>query len=194
MTNNCLIYDFETLGKTPANSVVVCLALLPFSESRYTTDPYTYNELLRSARLIKFNVAEQVNKYGRLIDKDTLKWWSEQSKEAQQLLKPSDQDIPLEELHDILLSFGKPKKIYTRGNTFDPPFLESILAAVNKTDPFEWWNIRDSRSMIEGLSFGSGLKHGFIPPELKEVFIPHNPIHDIAIDIMRMQSLVIAIS
>jgi len=192
MKNNCIIYDFETLGKDPRESVVLSMAALPFTEERFVTDnPYTYNELLMNAKFIKFNVKEQVEVYGRKVDKETLEWWSKQSPEARKSLAPSKDDAPLIELHpflmDLLNNPKDAKKIYTRGNTFDPIFLESLLQNINQVDPFPWWNIRDTRSMIEGMTFGTDIRNDFMPDELKEHFIHHNPIHDIAIDVMRLQ-------
>lgn len=194
MKNNCIIYDFETLGKNPNESVVLSMAALSFTEERFTTDnPYTYNELLMNAKLIKFDVKEQVELYDRKIDKETVEWWSKQSAEARKSLAPSKEDVPLVELYPFLMDLidepKKVKKVYTRGNTFDPIFLESLLRNINKLDPFPWWNVRDTRSMIEGMSFGADIRNDFMPDELKEHFVHHNPIHDISIDVIRLQTL-----
>lgn len=192
MKNNCIIYDFETLGKNPRESVVLSMAALPFTEERFVTDnPYTYEELLYSTKFIKFNAQEQVGKYGRKIDKETLEWWSKQPPEARLSLTPSEDDVPLVELYPFLMDLlndpKDAKKIYTRGNTFDPLFLESLLQNINQVDPFPWWNVRDTRSMIEGMTYGTDIRNNFIPDELKEVFVAHNPIHDVAMDVMRIQ-------
>lgn len=192
MKNDCVIYDFETLGKKQNESVVLSMAALPFTEERFTTDnPYTYNELLMNTKYIKFDVKEQVEVYGRKVDKETVEWWSKQSAEARKSLAPSKDDAPLAELYPFLIDLiddpKKAKKIYTRGNTFDPIFLESLLQNINKPDPFPWWNVRDTRSMIEGMTFGTDIRNDFIPDELKEHFVHHNPIHDVAIDVMRLQ-------
>lgn len=192
MKNNCIIYDFETLDKNPRESVALSMAALPFTEEKFVTDnPYTYSELLMNAKFIKFNVKEQVEVYGRKVDKETLEWWSKQSPEARASLAPSKDDVPLTELYPFLMDLidnpKDAKKIYTRGNTFDPIFLESLLQNISQVDPFPWWNVRDTRSMIEGMTFGTDIRNDFMPDELKEHFIHHNPIHDVAIDVMRLQ-------
>ena len=191
---DCIVYDFETLGQKPT-SAVLCLAALRFNEDRYLSDrPYTYKELLDSARFIKFSVREQVEMYGRRIDKSTIDWWKEQPREAQELIKESETDRPLAEIapffQDLIIDPSQISKVYTRGNTFDPIFLDSILENVKSPEVYNWWTVRDTRSMIDGLSFGSGLKNSFMVPGLEESFIHHNPIHDIAMDVMRMQFLV----
>lgn len=195
MSKDCIIYDFETLGQKPT-SAVVCLAGLRFNEDRYLSDnPYTYREILDSAEFIKFSVKEQVEAYGRGIDKSTIDWWKSQPKQARELLDPSDADQSLSEIVPFFKNLigGDPSqigKVYTRGNTFDPIFLDSVLANLRVPELYNWWSIRDTRSMIEGLSFGTGLKNSFIVPDLEDVFVAHDPIHDIAMDVMRMQYIV----
>lgn len=194
MKNDCIIYDFETLGQDQRKSVVLSMAALAFTEDRFTSEnPYTYEELLYSAKFIKFNAQDQVNRYKRTIDKDTLEWWSKQPPEARKSLTPSKDDVLLVELYpfimDLVDSPNSVKKVYTRGNTFDPMFLQYLLEDLGKKDPFPWWTVRDTRSMLEGMAFGSDINNKFIPEELKSVFVHHDPIHDISMDVMRLQTL-----
>jgi len=193
MSKDCIIYDFETLGQKPT-SAVLCVAGLRFNEDRFVDKPYEYKELLDSAQFMKFSVREQVEIYGRPIEKSTIDWWKEQSKEAREILEPSETDRPLVDictffssLYDDPSSIGK---VYTRGNTFDPIFLDSILASIKSPELYNWWSVRDTRSMIEGLSFGTGIKNSFMVPGLEDSFVHHDPIHDIAMDVMRMQFIV----
>ncbi len=194
--NNACIFDFETLSQEQTNGVVLSMAMVNFSESRFTSDiPYTFDELVQNTKMIKFNVEEQVKKYNREINRDTLTWWSEQGELAKQQLKPSDDDVSIDQLYNffILNKSANVKKVYTRGNTFDPIFLEYIMRQTNNPMPYDWWEVRDTRSLIEGLSWGADLKHSFIPDGCKN-FIAHDPKHDIAMDVMRLQVLVQAIS
>jgi hypothetical protein len=172
----------------------VSLACLEFDTNRYTQgDGYSYEELLENAKTIKFNVEEQVKKYGRTIQKSTLDWWKKQGAEAQKQLQPSDDDVSISELHNWLTTnFDIPsaKAVWTRGNTFDPIFLRTILESVGDADPFtQWWAIRDTRSFLDGMLYGSDIKNTFVPDELGEKFIGHDPKHDIVMDVMRMQYL-----
>lgn len=194
--NNACIFDFETLSQEQTRGVVLSMAMLNFSESRFTSDiAYTFDELVENTFTIKFNVEEQVRKYKREINKDTLKWWSAQGQLAKEQLKPSDGDVSIAELYGFfIVNKGvNVNKIYTRGNTFDPIFLEYIMRQTNNPMPYNWWEVRDTRSVIEGLSWGSDLKNSFVPPNCDN-FIAHDPKHDIAMDVMRLQTLVQAIS
>jgi len=195
MTNS-LIFDFETLSTDRYNGVVVSLAILKFSEDNFTINTgYTFSELVNSAKLLKFDVQDQVKNYNRVIDKKTLEWWNEQGTEAKKQIIPSDRDKSINELYDFFISVSdnNTDKVYTRGNNFDPIIFENIMDQLHKPQPYRFWQLRDTRSIIEGLSWGSGLRNNFIP-EGCEDFIHHNPIHDIAIDVMRIQALVRAIS
>ena len=192
--DNAVIYDFETLSQDTIKGVVTCLAILKFDESRFLNKPYTFKELVDDAKVIKFDVSEQVKKYGRKIDKSTLDWWGDQGPEAKEWILPSDKDKDIDELYDFFVESMGPTaiKFYTRGNTFDPILLESIMKQTHKPLPYNWWEIRDTRSVVEGLAWGSELDNKFIPPDCDE-FVKHNPTHDIALDVMRIQKLVQAI-
>lgn len=193
--DDCVIYDFETLGQDQRNSVVLSFAMITFSERHYKSDPYSFQELVNKAKFIKFDVEDQV-KNGRKINQETLVWWKEQGKEAQAQLRPRPDDKPLSALYSFIkenTKDAKIKKSFTRGNTFDPMFLQYIMEETGHKDPFHWRTVRDTRSMIEGMSFGMKLDNGFTPSEIENQFIKHDPCHDVAMDIMRMQLLAQAI-
>ena len=194
--NECVIYDFETLSQDTQRGVVTSFALLSFSEKRYISNPYTYEELVSNCAYIKFDVEEQVRSFKRTMSKETIDWWAEQGDEAKKQITPSKDDVSIRELFKFIhdnMDLKNHKKAYTRGNTFDPIFLDSVLKQCNLSNPMHWRTIRDTRSMIEGMSFGMDLKNDFMPGDLEKKFVKHDPCHDIAIDVMRMQLLAQAI-
>jgi len=194
--NECVIYDFETLSQDTQRGVVTSFALLSFSEKRYISNPYTYEELVESCAYIKFDVEEQVRSFKRIMSKETIDWWASQGDEAKKQITPSSEDVSIKELHSFLcdnIDLKNHKKAYTRGNTFDPIFLDSVLKECNFYNPMHWRTIRDTRSMIEGMSFGMDLMNDFMPGDLEKKFVKHDPCHDIAMDVMRMQLLAQAI-
>lgn len=185
------IFDFETLSQNPYDGVVVSMAMVNFNELRFRSNPYSYHELLSETKFIKFNVEEQVKVYNRKIEKSTLDWWSKQNDEARKVLNPSKDDRSITELYDFFFN-NMPDysgKVYTRRNTFDPMFLTSLMKAIDKPEPYEWWDVRDTISYIEGLAGGTWIDSKFIPQGLEENFVPHDPRHDIVMDIMRIQFL-----
>lgn len=186
------IYDYETLSKDMINGVAVNLAAIIFDESRFVKEPYEFEELLEIAHFIKFDVKEQVEKYGRTIQKDTLDWWMKLGPEVRSMIKPSADDVSIELVYEFFkntLEIQNCERVYTRGNTFDPIITETLHRNIGKVDPVKWWVIRDVRSLFEGMTYGHKIKNNFIPEGLESKFIAHNPIHDIAMDIMRFQYL-----
>jgi hypothetical protein len=200
--SKCIAYDFETLGtgqsvearaKKQQRPAVVNVAFIEYDDTRFTSDPYEYDDLLEKVVFIKFDVADQVKNYGRTIERDTLQWWNTLPPEAKKQIKVMPNDVSIREINNILskhFDIDKVKKIYSRGR-FDHNFLESLCIDIGEPNPFPFWVEKDIRSFIEGLSFGTTLKNDFIPSEeLKKKFIKHNPVHDVAMDIMRMQTLI----
>lgn len=192
------IYDFETLGQEFETSPVLSLGFLEFNGDKFLSEnPYTYDELLGATGYIKFNVEEQVKKYGKKIQKETMDWWLQQGAEAKKVLKPSKSDKSIEVLNDTLrdyfIHFKNINKTWTRGNTFDPMFLRQILRDCGHDDPFPWWSIRDTRSYIDALLIGSDMNNRFVLPEWETKFVHHDARHDIVVDVLRMQELVRAI-
>lgn len=197
-----LIYDYETLGTDPSTCAVCSLAMLKYDEDRFLSiEPYTFQELVNSAYDVKFDIIDQVKNYGRIIEKSTLEWWQEQPKELRnRVLEPSDKDISISELFDVFVKFIGYDKIdlsYTRGNTFDPVITFHLLKITNPSvksklhDQLHHWStVRDVRTFIATMAYGVELSTTFIPDGLESEFEAHNPIHDIAMDVMRMQSLV----
>jgi hypothetical protein len=194
--NECVVYDFETLGQDQQDSVVISFAMLPFSEKRFIEQPYEYEELVDNCKYIKFDVEEQVSSFGRKINMETVKWWNEQGDAAKKQIRPSKDDKSITQLYDFIVNAvecSKVRKSYTRGNTFDPMFLQYLMRDTGHPDPFHWRTVRDTRSMIEGMSFGMKLDNGFTPGDLVTKFVKHDPCHDVAMDVMRMQLLAQAI-
>ena len=112
-------------------------------------------------------------------------------------MKPNpEEDVSIADLNSWMI-VNRPmnlEKVFTRRNTFDPVFMSSLMKATGNPDPYDWWLVRDTISFIEGLSFDSGLKNNFIPEGLDEHFVAHDPRHDIAMDVMRMQTVIQAVT
>lgn len=194
--DNCTIFDFETLSQNPQNGVVISMAMLNFSTYKFVDEtPYTYEDLLEKCDYIKFDVKDQVTNWGRKIEKETVEWWKNQSTEAQNTIKPMSTDQSIADLYGFFVvnKATNMSKVYSRRNTFDPIFMTSLMKATGNPEPYDWWLVRDTISYIEGLSHGIELKDNFIPEGLEEKFVKHDPRHDIAMDVMRIQTLVRAV-
>tara|TARA_B110000902_G_scaffold227489_1_gene266853 strand:- start:1136 stop:1729 length:594 start_codon:yes stop_codon:yes gene_type:complete len=188
-----VIYDYETLGTDTRNAPILSLAIMNYDPDRFMSEtPYTFKELCSRAAEYKFDIMEQVKSFGKVINKETLDWWKKQPKELRDAqLTPTPDDLSITELNACFKNHcHQSDAIFTRGNTFDPMITTFTLADQGLGEPYNWGKVRDTRSFIEGLSYTSGLNNKFIPEGLEDVFVAHDPIHDIAIDVMRMQSII----
>jgi|TARA_R110000822_G_scaffold197597_1_gene335590 hypothetical protein len=192
--NDCVIYDFETLSVDVNRGVVLSLGLLTFSRARFTNNPYSYEELLDSSVGIKYDVKKQVEVYDRKISKSTLDWWNKQPKETTaSVMVPSEDDKDISETYNFFVknvNINNLKTVFSRGNTFDIPFFEGILNDTGKKVPYPFWMVRDTRSFLDGLLWGSDVKNDYIPEGCAEKFVKHDARHDCVMDVMRMQTVI----
>ena len=188
-----VIYDFETMSQNALNGAVVCIAAIEYDEKRFISNPYTYKELVDMSQYRKFDIKEQLEKYNRKIQKEALEWWKKQKPEVLQLIQPSSEDVSITELYPFLIDemhMATASKVFTRGNTFDPIIVRTIFEELGLKDPTPYWSIRDVRSFIEGFTFGTDIFHAFVPKDAENDFIAHDPRHDVAMDVYRMQFLI----
>ena len=192
-----LIYDFETLSQDGIDGAIVSLAALKFDDRRFVKNPYEYDELLNDVYELKFDIEDQVKNHNRKIQKSTLEWWKKQDKAAIEKLKPSPDDLSIEVIYDFMtkeMDIANAWRVYTRGNSFDPVFFASVCKHFGHEDPTKWWNIRDTRSLFDGMTWGYNISNKFIPEEYKDRFVAHDPAHDIVMDVIRFQTLVRSLS
>lgn len=189
----CMIYDYETLGQNPNAAPVLSVAIYAFDDNDiHEHCDITIKQIVADSVFAKFDVAEQITKYNKEIDPSTVEWWRQQSKEAQKILQPSSEDISISKLPQLFADAGSSmcERVYTRGNTFDPIFTTQICRDLNVSEPYDWWTIRDMRSLIEGMSYGSGIKNNFMPPTVNDHdVVLHDPRYDIALDVLRIATL-----
>jgi len=185
-----IIYDIETLSQDQHRGVIVSIALLNFDMNRLMHGKaYEWDELIGDVQFLKFDVESQVKKYGRTICTDTLNWWKNQGPEAQKQLTPTPDDVDISELYSWFVSntSSDVDMAFTRNNTFDPVFVQYICSQFGDPMPHKWWVIRDTKSLLNGMTWGQDISDKFIPDGLESKFIAHDPRHDVVMDVMRIQ-------
>jgi hypothetical protein len=196
-----LVLDFETLGVDTNQCVAVSCAYTIFEWNTFNTDPgYTLDELLGKIKMDKFDVMEQKEKYGYVIEPATLEWWSQQDKDIRKCIKPDPaKDISLVQFVENLKEYVKGRKIvrvWSRGNNFDIPIIARIARDVgdNVNNIYPYWAVRDIRTYLDTKTGFTVKDLGFMPAtgdaeraELQKRFRKHDPIHDVAYDILRLQ-------
>lgn len=194
--DNTLVFDFETLG-TSQDSVILSATVLTFNSIRFLKNShYEFEELVQKAVTQKYSVEEQVKNHGRKIDPETLEWWSNQDKVAKRILKPSPADVSIDVMPDLfregIAKMRTLKRVYTRG-TLDVILMHSVARQLGRPEFYPYYLWRDTRSTIEAITSFIGvddkLTQSFIPREAEGKFVQHVPEHDVALDVMRLQSI-----
>jgi hypothetical protein len=205
MKNNkiAFFYDFETLGQDMNNCVVLCCAGIAIDSKTFLEKEWQFDELYEKAKIIHFDCLEQKNEYGWQIEQGTCDWWENSvSKEVRKtIFKNADKRKSVKEFLPWLNSFddinyGRVDKWMSRGQGFDMKIAHRLIAVsdtdINKHMP--WWDTRDTRSFIEGLSYGTDISNKFIPTDnyagLPDNPDLHDPITDIVVDVLRIQYLI----
>jgi len=193
------IIDFETIGQNAMKCPIVDAAYVVFDWDRFNSDPYSFLELTSLVKTDKFDVKDQVNN-GCSFGKDDLAWWQRQSSEAKANLKPSENDLTIEEfsvnIFKYLREVGKVEYWWSRGNTFDPVLLERVMNKLDQhllmNEYLRWWRVRDIRTWIDA-KFDFSTKNGFVPiadvEYWENTFIGHDSTHDVAADVLRLQAI-----
>jgi hypothetical protein len=193
------IFDFETIGADANICPVLECSYFTFDSERFATNPYTFNELTQTIVKIKFDLEHQRSEHKLTFAAEDLEFWKKQGKNAMKKFLPSDEDHTLSEFIDKLIQYvnvTKPKYWWSRSNTFDPVILWRLARytdntkALNKALPYN--KVRDVRTYIDA-KFNFTTENGFcpFPDETKwgTVFQAHNSIHDVAADILRIQTI-----
>lgn len=193
------IIDFETIGQNAMKCPIVDAAYVVFDWDRFNSNPYSFLELTSLVKTDKFDVKDQVNN-GCSFGKDDLAWWQRQSSEAKANLKPSENDLTIEEfsvnIFKYLREVGKVEYWWSRGNTFDPVLLERVMNKLDQhllmNEYLRWWRVRDIRTWIDA-KFDFSTKNGFVPiadvEYWENTFIGHDSTHDVAADVLRLQAI-----
>lgn len=134
-----LMVDMETLAVSP-NAVVLSLGAVHF-------DPYGtgYSDSL----YFRIDIDDQ-DALGREVDPNTITWWSSQPPEIMEEAFSLDDRIPLVEAMDRFHKFAWGcSAFWSHGATFDLVILENIYRQLNKPLPWNYWQLRDTRTLFD---------------------------------------------
>ncbi len=131
-----LMVDIEGLGTGPDAAILTIAAQSfdPFGTGHYDRHYYA-----------RITLESQEN---RRIQDDTLAWWATQP-EAQQEAFAEDNRVPLDQALDELYKLAwQHDYIWAQGPTYDINILEHAYKSYNKTQPWQFYRIRDSRTVL----------------------------------------------
>lgn len=187
------MYDVESLS-VESTAVVLSAAIIHFDDSikEYTDSEKIYNQLLFSGLMVKFNVEEQIKNYKRIIDKDTVEWWSKQHEFVRKSsLTPSEKDLSVKDGFDKIRTYIKSREpkntiVWARGS-LDQMVTDSLCKAAGLEPIVSYNDWRDVRTAVDMTAETSlrGYCELSIPFERAQV-IKHHPLHDCAYDVMML--------
>tara|TARA_B110000503_G_scaffold128289_1_gene199054 strand:- start:1949 stop:2593 length:645 start_codon:yes stop_codon:yes gene_type:complete len=202
MATTHFIFDFETIGQNSRVIPAIDVSYTTFDWDRFTSNPYSFKELVLGMEQAKFDIKDQMVNHGCKYSEADLKWWLEQPAELRRNLKPSaERDLTASQFMTVLLDYlrsaGKINNWWSRGNTFDPIILERIAENANQkyeiSSLLRHWAVRDTRTFIDAKFNFNIDPNGFVPVSNVEKwehnFKAHDSKHDVAADILRLQSI-----
>lgn len=135
-----VMLDIETLG-FQQNCVVLTLGAVKF-------DPYSDDEPSQPL-YFRINVDEQTE-LGRVIDESTMTWWAMQPLEVFEEAMSEDDRISMDEATNQLNKYlVGVNKIWAQGPLFDICIMENFYKMIGKPVPWQYYNIRDSRTLFD---------------------------------------------
>ena len=135
-----LMIDLETLATTP-DAAILTIGACKFDPT--ATDVHsTYYERI---------VLETQEDYGRVINEDTLAWWSQQDKQIQEDAFGEGTDrIDLKDAMKKLYTFGLgTTNVWSHGAIFDVVIIEDICRSFQQAVTWKFWEVRDTRTLFD---------------------------------------------
>lgn len=139
MANDIMI-DLETLATCP-DCVILTIGAVRF-------DPKGMGVVERLE--LRPTIEEQTEKYNRIIDEDTLRWWSEQSPEAMEEAMGDRDRMSFKDCMDVLYHFcWNRRAVWSNGAGFDCVVMESAWRQLDTKIPWPFYTIRDTRTLFD---------------------------------------------
>ena len=183
-------YDIESMG-IESTSVILSAALVYVDHTR---NDNTWESIYENTLFLKFSVRDQIENYGRTIDKRTVAWWNKQcslAKETSFLPKKGDllaKDAVACFRNYINSQTKRPKEeiVWVRGS-LDQTCTDSLFLAMEEELLFPYSNYRDVRTALDFIA--TNTKHGYceISDEYpgiwdRNVVVKHRPQDDVVLD------------
>lgn len=140
-----VMVDLETMGKKH-NAPIVAIGAVVFDPATGSIGESFY----------KVVCLESSVNWGAVIDPSTVIWWLKQSSEARSAIV-NDDAIPLldallqfrEFVSDNVAGGSKKAQVWGNGASFDNSILRSSYDCIAEDYPWEYWNDRDVRTVVE---------------------------------------------
>lgn len=141
--NTDIMCDLETLA-TSSDAAILTIGAVRF-------DPFgdELNDNAMQSFYAKIDL-DSCDRIGLVTSESTIEWWSKQSKEAQDEAFSEEGRI---DIVDAMNQFYKfcwgAKRIWSHGAGFDVVILETIFRRIQKSYPWSYWAVRDTRTLFD---------------------------------------------
>lgn len=134
-----LMIDIETLGTAPG-SVILSIGAVAFDAETGEFGGEFYVEI----------DPQDAARVGLTIDVSTVKWWTEQSAEAQKAAFGGHTGLNAALLSlSAFVEFQQPSRVWAKPPSFDIVLLESAYRAAQLTIPWSYKTPRDCRTLFD---------------------------------------------
>jgi hypothetical protein len=144
MANNSdIMIDLETLATSPDASILTIGAVRfdPFGDE--------LNDRSMDSFYVKIDL-DSCDRIGLVTNDDTIAWWGQQSKEAQEEAFSETGRIDIVDAMNQLYKFcWGAKRVWSHGASFDIVICEHIFKKIGKAVPWQYWQARCTRTLFD---------------------------------------------
>ena len=138
-----VMIDLETLATSP-DAAILTIGAVKF-------DPF--GDDAKDPTCEKFYVRvdlDSCDRIGLVTNDDTIAWWANQSKEAQEEAFNPDNRIDIVDAMNQLYKFcWGAKRVWSHGAAFDIVICEHIFGKIQKAVPWKFWEVRCTRTLFD---------------------------------------------
>ena len=143
MANTDIMIDLETLATT-TDATILTIGAVKFD---------LFGKDIEEPAMDSFYVRvdlDSCDELGLAVNDDTIAWWAQQSKEAQDEAFGTEGRIHIRDAMEKLYKFcWGAKRVWANGACFDIPICETAYRRLNKAIPWSFWQIRDVRTAFD---------------------------------------------
>lgn len=143
MANTDIMIDLETLATSP-DAAILTIGAVKF-------DPF--GDDVNDPKCVKFYTRvdlDSCDKIGLVTNDDTIAWWANQSKEAQdEAFGETDRVDIVDAMHQLYKFCWGAKRVWSHGAGFDVIICEHIFRKIGKAIPWSFWEVRDTRTLFD---------------------------------------------
>ena len=141
--NTDIMIDLETLA-TSTDAAILTIGAVKF-------DPFgkDIDEPAMDSFYVRVDL-DSCHDIGLVTNDDTIAWWANQSKEAQDEAFGDKGRIPITDAFIQLYKFcWGAKRVWSNGSVFDIMICEHVFKKIGKAVPWQFWQIRDVRTAFD---------------------------------------------